>query len=410
MDIEKLCNTFADLVQHMQADGYSESYILRLRREVNWLVRNKDREGIHSYEDACRFRGSTTESPEMQEWYRLAYGVLKRFESGNEYPDGRRKEPLIKRGAYPRLTPAFKELTDCYRGTAARHGLKEKTIRGNASNISCFLLAMQDRGCQALDDITEEDVMSFFTDGSGNAVLSSSYRRGIAAVLSSDLGADTEPASRILTYLPKTRTRRKNIPYLTSEEADAIHRVLSDGTGRLSLRDRAVGYLLFFTGIRGCDIIKMEFSDIDWGGEEIRLTQQKTGNILILPLTAAIGNAIFDYITMERPPSEDPHIFLSELKPHDPMVTETARHIADSIYRAAGIRQEAGSRRGARLFRYHAASTFMGNGIARPIISDTLGHTDPKSLDYYISADIEHLRECSLSIGCFPVREEVFRI
>lgn len=52
----------------------------------------------------------------------------------------------------------------------------------------------------------------------------------------------------------------------------------------------------------------------------------------------------------------------------------------------------------------------MGNGIARPIISDTLGHADPKSLDYYISADIEHLRECSLSIEGFPIREEVFRI
>ena len=410
MDIEKLCNTFADLVQHMQADGYSESYILRLRREVNWLARNKDREVIHSYEDACRFRGSTTKSSEMQEWYRLAYGVLKRFESGSKYPDGRRMEPLIKWGAYPQLSPAFKKLADHYRGTAARHGLKENTIKGNVSNISCFLLAMQGRGCQALDDITEEDVMSFFTDGSGNAILSSSYRRGIAAVLGSDLGDNTESARRILAYLPRTRTRRKNIPYLTPEEADAIHMALSDRSGRLSLRDRAVGYLLFFTGIRGCDIIKMKFSEIDWDGEEIRLAQQKTGNILILPLTATIGNSIFDYITMERPPSEDPHIFLSELKPHDPLVTETAHHISDSIYRAAGIRQEAGSRRGARLFRYHAASTFMENGIARPIISDTLGHTDPKSLDYYISADIEHLRECSLSIEGFPVREEVFRI
>ena len=35
MDIEKLYNTFADLIQHIQADGYSENYILGLKREVN---------------------------------------------------------------------------------------------------------------------------------------------------------------------------------------------------------------------------------------------------------------------------------------------------------------------------------------------------------------------------------------
>lgn len=410
MDVEKLCNNFADLVQHMQADGYSKSYINRIKREVDWLVRNKNKEGLYSYEDACNFRESNTKSPDMQRWYRLAYGILKRFESCNKYPDGRRKEPLIRRGAYTQLIPAFKEVVDCYERTAAKRGLKESTIKGNISHAACFLLAMQSNGCRALDDITEEDVMSFFTDDSGAAVLSSSYRRGIAEVLQSDLGINSESSRHILAYLPKIRTRRKNVPYLTPEEVSAIHTVLSDGSIRLSLRDRAVGYLLFFTGIRGCDIIKMEFSDIDWGREEIHLTQQKTGNILILPLTAAIGNAIFDYITMERPLSGDPHIFLSELKPYDPLVIATAYHISASIYRAAGVRQEAGSRRGARLFRYHAASSLMGNGIARPVISDTLGHTDPKSLDYYISADVERLRECALSIESFPVREEVFRI
>ena len=48
-----------------------------------------------------------------------------------------------------------------------------------------------------------------------------------------------------------------------------------------------------------------------------------------------------------------------------------------------------------------------GNGIARPVISETLGHTAPKSLDCYLSADIQHLREYALSIEPFPVSGEV---
>lgn len=38
MDLEKLCNTYADLIQHMQNDGYSDDYVRRLKTEINWLM------------------------------------------------------------------------------------------------------------------------------------------------------------------------------------------------------------------------------------------------------------------------------------------------------------------------------------------------------------------------------------
>lgn len=62
---------------------------------------------------------------------------------------------------------------------------------------------------------------------------------------------------------------------------------------------------------------------------------------------------------------------------------------------------------GTHLFRHHVASALAGNGIARPVISETPGHTAPKSLDCYLSADIQHLREYALSIEPFPVSGEV---
>ena len=62
------------------------------------------------------------------------------------------------------------------------------------------------------------------------------------------------------------------------------------------MRERAIGMLLFFTGIRSCDICYMKFSDIDWEKEELHIIQQKTANILFLPMSAAVGNAIYDYV------------------------------------------------------------------------------------------------------------------
>ena len=142
-------------------------------------------------------------------------------------------------------------------------------------------------------------MMSFlnFVREDEHSPLSGGYRDTVASVFKSDLGIHTELARQILAYIPVIRQRRKNIPYLNPEEADAIHNALSCHDSGLCMRDRAIGMLLFFTGIRGCDISCMKFSDIDWEKEEIRIIQQKTANGLILPMSAAIGNAIYDYVT-----------------------------------------------------------------------------------------------------------------
>ena len=74
----------------------------------------------------------------------------------------------------------------------------------------------------------------------------------------------------------------------------------------------------------------------------------------------------------------------------------------------AGIRQEQGDRKGTHIFRHHLATSLLENGIPRPVISRTLGHTAPDSLEPYLRADFVHLKECAVSIEEFPVSEGVF--
>lgn len=52
--------------------------------------------------------------------------------------------------------------------------------------------------------------------------------------------------------------------------------------------------LLLFTRLRACNIAEMELAYIDWEADEIRLPQQKTDQPLTLPLTAVIGNSIYE--------------------------------------------------------------------------------------------------------------------
>lgn len=45
--------------------------------------------------------------------------------------------------------------------------------------------------------------------------------------------------------------------------------------------------------------------------------------------------------------------------------------------------------------------------VQQPVISATLGHASPDSLDRYLSAEFKRLKECSLSIEHFPIGKGV---
>ena len=166
--------------------------------------------------------------------------------------------------------------------------------------------------------------------------------------------------------------------------------------------------LALYTGLRGCDIAGMTLDSIDWGRDLIYIRQQKTEFPLELPLTAVVGNAIYGYLTSERPHTESRYLFVSQNKPYDRLKSRSIGNVAVRIMIAAGIRQSKGDRKGFHIFRHHLATALLGNGVPQPVISRILGHTSPDSLEAYLSADFLHLKECSINIEHFPVSEEVF--
>ena len=69
-----------------------------------------------------------------------------------------------------------------------------------------------------------------------------------------------------------------------------------------------------------------------------------------------------------------------------------------------------GGRTGVRIFRHHLATALLGNHVSSLVISSILGHTSVESIKPYVDADLEHLRECSLSIEDYPVAKKVFEL
>jgi integrase len=152
----------------------------------------------------------------------------------------------------------------------------------------------------------------------------------------------------------------------------------------------------------------MELASIDWESDLIKIKQQKTEVSLELPLTAIVGNAIYDYLIKERPPVDCPILFLTQHGPYRGMNSSSICIVAARIMEKAGIRQSKGDRKGFHIFRHHLATTLLNNNVPQAMISDTLGHAAPESVEAYLTADFVHLKECALSIiARFPVSKEV---
>ena len=408
MEVSSLEERFPELVSHMESEGYSPHYIAMVKTEMNWIARHGEGNRWESYADVYEERAAETDSRGSRRTRKNAIEIIARFDLHGTFPDWtKRKSEVAPRGAYYQLNAGYARIVDDYASDAARLGRKEGTIRVASANASCFLLAMQEIGRLELAQVTEGDVVSFFRNDDGTLARGGSYRKNVAAVLQASAGSDRECA-RVLLCLPELRASRKNVQRLTEGEVSAIRDALSDERSGLSLRDRAMGVTLLLTGLRGSDIASLRLDSLDWNAGTITVVQQKTEAPLTLPLPIAVGNAIYDYLTRERPGSPEPWVFLGERKPHSRLRPGSIGNIAAKIFRAAGVRQSDGSRKGTHIFRHNAVTSMLAGGAPRPVISATLGHSSPSSLQPYLGADIAHLRECALGIGRFPIAEGVF--
>jgi len=407
MNTENLRVQYPDLLAYMESAGYHENYIYHVKREIIHILKNVDNEGWKSYSDVYQEYVSQSKSSQYLRNKRTFLGLIEHFDVYGQYPNRQRRQKIVKRAKYHMLSDEFKTVIDYYCAAEKKRGKKDTTIYVESHNASTFLYTLQENGFETLQAITEEAVLSVFIGSDGRLRRNYSYKKNVAAVFKACIPQDPETFERILSYFPVLRETRKNIQYLQPEEVVALKQTLKNANSPLSLRDKAISTLALNTGLRMCDIAGMTLTSIDWEKDLILINQQKTEAPLVLPLTATVGNALHDYLTQERPKSECEFIFVSEHMPSRRLKSSSLGNVSERTMAAAGIRQTKGDRRGFHIFRHRLATALLGNGVARPVISEILGHDLPDSLDTYLSADFVHLKECALSIECFPIDQGV---
>ena len=157
-------------------------------------------------------------------------------------------------------------------------------------------------------------------------------------------------------------------------------------------------------GIRVGDVKSLKLSDLDWHKQEICFIQEKTGNTINFPIIEDVGWAIIDYLKEGRPKQSTSKIlFIRMHAPFEEFGQNANLHnIITKYTRKAGIKVPKGSRYGLHSLRHTLAGTLLAQGTPLPVISDILGHADPKSTAVYLRTSHENLRLCAID------PEEVF--
>jgi integrase len=217
-------------------------------------------------------------------------------------------------------------------------------------------------------------------------------------------GGLTDPG--VLETVPAARsTKQARIPSVwdpadVTKVLEAIDRGNPSGK-----RDYAIVLLICRLGLRGVDVKRLEFADLDWPGNRLSVVQAKTGRRVQLPLLKDVGWAIIDYVRGGRPASDCPQVFIRHTAPIGPFSDQDHLHqILVKHARVARVSVSEKRRRGMHSLRHTLATRLMEDGTPVEQIADILGHQSVESTGVYLKSSLGLLAKCALDPGT-PARE-----
>lgn len=268
------------------------------------------------------------------------------------------------------------------------------TLSEHQRVLSYFIRHLSLKSVHQVSDINEEHVLAFLASSQNCKEKFLNTMRLFCRYLYACKLVD-----RDIEYVigSSNLVKREKIPSVYDPaEVKQIEDAVSQ-SGPVGKRDYAMLLLATRLGFRSSDIAGLQFSNLDWDNNLIRLTQYKTKREVELPLLADVGDAVINYLQYARPVSFLPNVFLSAVAPYRPISRLIINGAISRIIKASKV--VIGNRKfGPHAMRHTLASRLLGNGIPLPVISETLGHTNTQTTMKYLRIDINNLRRCALEV------------
>lgn len=162
-------------------------------------------------------------------------------------------------------------------------------------------------------------------------------------------------------------------------------------------RDFALLLMMAAYGLGAAEVLSLKLDDIDWEKGTIRIVRQKTGVETLLPLLQPVACALVAYFRNGRPRvSGIRTVFLRLQAPVRALGHASAIcYLLQKYATAAGVTAPF---LGSHALRHSHASRQVDQGVPPKVLSDILGHTDPRSVSTYTRVAMKRLRLVSLPV------------
>ena len=294
--------------------------------------------------------------------------------------------------------PIYEPLLEAYlRWMRDHQHAAEGTLELRRHSVERFLLSLgEDATLEGLSTLSAERIESFFLDYAGE--MGSSARRSMQAALRTFLRFCLHEgylSHRLDRAVPTLRTYKlARVPRGLSEaQAQAVLEAV-DRTTAVGRRDYAILQLLHTYGVRGGQVRALRFSDIEWAEDRILFRATKHGKDSLLPLIAAVGESLLDYLENARPRGSFPEVFLTCRAPCHPLPKSSSlSEIVRRHIRGAGIQAPS---QGAHAFRHAFATRMVAEGHPFKAVADVLGHRCLSTTFIYTKVDFNALSQVAL--------------
>ena len=268
------------------------------------------------------------------------------------------------------------------------------TLNEHQRILSYFINHLTLRSVVYVSDISEDDVLTFISSAQNCKDKYLNTARLFCRFLYEQKYIDIN-----VEYVIGRNNYPKREKLPSVYDADEIKRI-EEAVGQSSAvgkRDFAMLLLATRLGLRSSDIAGLTFGNLDWDRNIICLTQSKTKKVIELPLLTDVGDAIINYLKYGRPVSGLQQVLLSACAPYRPVNRLIINGVVSRTIIASGV-DITGRKFGPHAMRHTLASQLLRNGTSRPVISETLGHSNTQATMNYLRIDINNLMRCTLDV------------
>jgi len=300
----------------------------------------------------------------------------------------------LQHNAFPLTPPVrggcfFPEMTDYLRFCEEHKGLAKNSWRQAELFVRRFDQFLHSAGLTAWDRLQSSHIDMFVSQQAahniGRIQLIHAVLSGLLRYLFSLGRLDRDWACTLrsprryqLAHTPRTLTADQVLHLLRSVDR-------SQRTGK---RDLAIILMAASLGVRASEIAALSLEHFDWVQAVVSFPAIKNKDVLQLPLSRPLIEALVDYLKNERPAgSPYRNVFLALTPPLGPLAPSSIASVLGQRMLQAGI-QGSG-----HWLRHAFASELLRSGVSFPTLQDLLGHSHVSSTLVYTKIDLVQLQD-----------------